>query len=104
MKIERHLNTLKEGIFRRGQESGTFHKNIFLGLCYLHGVLDGRRFYGPFGWHILYEFDKNDFEISDSLLNIYLKKDLNLKLEYLQTMKYIFSNINFAGKISRSED
>lgn len=43
MKIERHLQTLKEGIFRRGNETGVMHKNMFLGLAYLHGVLDGRR-------------------------------------------------------------
>jgi dynein heavy chain, axonemal len=65
MKIERHLETIKEGTFRRGADSGIFHKNMFMGLCYLHGVLDGRRAYGPLGWHVVYEFDNNDFEISD---------------------------------------
>lgn len=79
MKLERHLSTLKEGIFKRGQESGVFHKNVFLGLCYLHAVLDGRRVFGPFGWHVAYEFDKNDFDISDSILQSYIKKDFAFK-------------------------
>lgn len=33
-----------------------------------------------------------------------MKKDMNNKVESLEVMKYIFSNINFAGKISRTED
>lgn len=104
MKIERHLETLKEGVFRRGNETGIFHKNVFLGLCYLHGVLEGRRQYGPLGWHVVYDFDQNDFDISDSLLQSYLKKEMTVKYDSLGVMKYIFSNINFAGKISRQED
>lgn len=104
MKVERHLQSIKESTFRRYGEVGTVHKNIYLGLCYLHGVLDGRRQYGPLGWHVVYEFDKNDFDISDSLLTSYLKKEMTYKYESLNAMKYIFSQINFAGKISRSED
>ena len=103
-KVERHLMTLKEGIFRRGQDFATFHKNLYFGLCYLHAILDGRRTYGPLGWHVVYEFDKNDFEISDSIVTSYMKKEYSLRLDSLQSMKYIFSNINFAGKISRVED
>ncbi len=104
MKIERHLSGIKDGIFKRGQETGTFHKNLFIGLCYLHGVLDGRRAYGPFGWHVAYEFDKNDFDISDQIVQTYLKKDIEDKLDTLEVVKHVLTNINFNGKISRTED
>ena len=104
MKIEQHLMGLKDGIFRRGQESGIYHKNVFFGLSYLHGVLEGRRQYASLGWNVVYEFDRNDFDISNEILNVYLKRDFDHKLEALEVMKYIFAQVSWAGKISRSED
>ena len=56
---------------------------MFMGLSYLHGVLEGRRNYGSLGWNVVYEFDRNDFEISDTVLNVYLKKDFDTtKMEW----------------------
>ena len=77
---------------------------MFFGLSYLHGVLEGRRSYGSLGWSIAYAFDTNDFDTSNAVLDIYLKRDFEHKLESLKVMKYIFAQINFAGKISRTED
>jgi hypothetical protein len=65
MKIERHLEQQKEANLKRYGDLGTMHKNVFFGLCYLHGVLDGRRAYHSLGWNVSYIFDKNDFDLSD---------------------------------------
>jgi hypothetical protein len=77
------------------------HKNLYLGLCYLHAILDGRRAYGTLGWNLrVFEFDQNDFDISDSIVNSYMvqRHDDN---KMLKVLKYIFGTINFAGKLNR---
>lgn len=54
------------------------------------------------------EFDLQDFEISDSIVNSYIadQKPDQLLNEHriLQVLKYIFSEITFAGKLNRQED
>lgn len=75
MKIERHMSQMPADLFRRNIDRGTLHKNLYFGLCYLHAVLDGRRAYGPLGWNLVYDFDKNDFDISESIVTSYIAEE-----------------------------
>lgn len=51
-----------------------------------------------------HEFDVNDFEISENLLASYVKRGIKDQIQVLKSLKYIFSKINFAGKVCRVED
>lgn len=105
MKIERNVEQLvKDGGFRRSLGNVIFHKNMYFGLCYLHAVLNGRSQYGTLGWNKYYEFDANDFELSEQTLGNVMKKEIKDQTGKLFWFKYMFAKINFAGKITNFED
>ncbi len=70
----------------------------------MHAILDGRRSYGTIGWNVPHEFDTNDFEISENLLSSFIKREIREPEHILRSLKYVFSKINFAGKVCRIED
>ena len=49
-------------------------------------------------------FDSSDFSISEAQIKDFLDKGIEDKGTMLNMIKYLFSNINFSGKISRVED
>jgi dynein heavy chain len=67
------LDQEKEGFFRKAGKHANYHKNVFLGLAYLHANLGGRARYGTLGWHLPYQFDVSDFEISNAQLREVMK-------------------------------
>jgi dynein heavy chain len=77
---------------------------MYFGLCYLHAVLDGRSQYGTLGWNKYNDFDSNDFDLSEQILNAIMKKEIKEPVERLLWLKYVFGKINFAGKIATFED
>lgn len=90
----------------RGSIQSKFFKNLFFSLSYLHSVLDGRSQFGPLGWNIYAGFDASDFEISCEQIKAAVLDNAALadRDAVLFVIKYLFMNINFAGKISRKED
>jgi hypothetical protein len=102
-KIERHFERLKEDVWKRNSENGNLHKNLFFGLSYLHAIVDGRRQFGPLGWHINYDFDQTDFDISEQIITSYIQSK-EAQTKTLEVVKYIFGQVNFAGKLNRFED
>jgi len=95
------LKHLAPDTFKQNIEFGNIHKNLLFGLCYLHAVLDGTRDFGPLGWHVCYDFDQNDFDISDSIINSYMTPKQEMKRSHYSIMNYIFGHVNFMRKISR---
>ena len=104
LKMERFVEGLEaDATWRKGREA-TLHKNLYFALSYLHAVLDGRKAYGPLGWNVYCGFDASDFSISEAQIRSALEKGIEDKDTMLHMIKYLFSNINFSGKISRAED
>lgn len=93
-----------EGDFRRSLNNSIFHKNMFFGLAYLHSVLDGRASFGTLGWNVPREFDANDFHISNRQLVQTVRVIIDDTTQKMRTLKYLFSQINFASKIACFED
>ena len=104
LKMERFIENFEaDQTWRKGQNS-TLHKNLYFALSYLHAVLDGRKAYGPLGWNVYGGFDASDFSISEAQIKSVIDKGIEDKDTMLHMIKYLFSNINFSGKISRAED
>ena len=103
LKMERLVEKMESENWRKIFHR-RFYKNVFIGLCYLHSVLDGRGEYGTLGWNIYSGFDSSDFEISAEQIKSLLPDDLKEKDLVLFVIKYLFANINYSGKISRKED
>lgn len=106
MKFEKKIEQLnKEGWFKRAaSKNQNFQKNLYFALSYLHSILDGRSQYGTVGWNKYKSFDRNDFDISAEMLGAITKKEIKDQSSKLQQLKYIFSKIFFAGKITNFED
>jgi dynein heavy chain len=102
--MERHIDNFEmDSMWRKGQYVN-LHKNLYFALSYLHSVLDGRKIYGPLGWNIYSGFDASDFSISEAQIKAILDAGIEDKDAAIHMIKYLFSNINFCGKISRTED
>jgi dynein heavy chain len=57
-------STKQEKLFYNTSDKPAEWKQLYLSLCYFHGVLRERRRYGPVGWNIYYDFNDSDFKIS----------------------------------------
>lgn len=98
----------KEQYFRKSGRQANLHQNLFFGLVYLHALLKGRRNYGHLGWNLQYKFDFGDFEVGSAQLasvvgTISAQRPAS-RPAALQVLSYLYSQVNYAGKIQRAED
>jgi hypothetical protein len=98
------LDQEKDGFFRKAGRHANYHKNLFTGLAYFHANLGGRRRYGTLGWHLPYQFDFGDFEVSNAQLREAMKRGTGDLIATLDTLKYFYAHINYAGRVHRTED
>lgn len=78
------------------------YRKLFFSLCFFHAVILERRQFQQLGWNIIYSFNDSDFEISNSLLSLYLD-------EYRQetpwrALKYLIADINYGGHVTDDWD
>jgi len=103
--MERLIEKMEQETGWRKLQQRKIFKNLYMSLCYLHSVLDGRSEFGSLGWNIYSGFDASDFEISAEQIKASLtSEELKDRDSILYILKYLFANINFSGKISRKED
>ena len=105
LKLQKFVEQLEaEGGFKRSLQNQNMHKNCFYGLSYLHSIMEGRASFGSQGWNIYNGFDASDHEISAAQLTKFMRSDVKSESTMLKVIKYIFSKINYAGKIAVQED
>ncbi|CDW77756.1 dynein heavy chain axonemal [Stylonychia lemnae] len=91
-------------VFKKSKSNAVLHKNLQFCIIYFHSVLVGRKKYGTLGWNVPYEFDFSDFEISGSQLLQMMRRNVIDDETNLKMMRYLIGEINYSGKIQRSED
>jgi len=77
---------------------------LFFALAYMHSILECRGKYGTLGWNVQYKFDFSDFEVSNAQLTSVIKTSSQDYTVGLEMLKYFYANVNYAGKIQRTED
>jgi dynein heavy chain len=79
-------------------------KSLFFALCFFHGVVLGRRRFGPLGWNIRYEWTKGDLDISRKQLNLYLgEMPVGGELPF-KTLRFLAGEINYGGRVTDDWD
>jgi Dynein heavy chain AAA lid domain len=60
-----------------------------------------RRKYGKIGWNVNYDFNESDFNISRSLLSLYLQKSFEDQNEFLPwgSLKYLIGDAMYGGTV-----
>ncbi|XP_029676723.1 dynein heavy chain 7, axonemal-like [Formica exsecta] len=75
---------------------------VLYGLCFFHGIVRERRYFGPQGWNVPYNFDHADFEISvRQLQDLINEAENNIPFD---TLLYLIGECNYGGKIMDSLD
>jgi dynein heavy chain len=98
--LQRLYNLIPEGSFNRSKTPHKYKKLLF-SLCFFHSILLERKKFMTLGWNRTYDFNDADFQVSDSLLSIYLD-------EYEHTpwdaIKYLIADLNYGGHVTDKWD
>ena len=75
-------------------------------LTFFHSTIQERKKYGKIGWNVNYAFNASDFNISMSLIELYLEKAHELKEEGLpwETLRYLIGEAMYGGRVTDDYD
>ncbi|XP_069857585.1 dynein axonemal heavy chain 2 isoform X2 [Dipodomys merriami] len=77
------------------------YKKLLFALCFFHSVLLERKKFLQLGWNIVYDFNDSDFEVSESLLRLYLDDYEDTPWDAL---KYLIAGVNYGGHVTDDWD
>ncbi|XP_056156824.1 dynein axonemal heavy chain 2 [Lampris incognitus] len=98
--MKRLYNLLTEAQFTRCSRPHLYRKLLF-SLCFFHSVLLERKKFLQLGWNIVYGFNDSDFEVSESLLSLYLDEYEEIPWDAL---KYLIAGVNYGGHVTDDWD
>ncbi|KAF0304890.1 Dynein heavy chain 2, axonemal [Amphibalanus amphitrite] len=98
--IKRLYQNMTEAQFTACPRQSNYKKLLF-SLCFFHSVLLERRKFQQLGWNILYGFNDSDFEVSESLLSIYLREYEDPPWDAL---KYLIAGVMYGGHVTDDWD
>lgn len=84
----------------------TAYKSLVYVVSFFHSIILDRRKYGKIGWNVSYDFNESDFNISSSLLSMYLRKAYDAKDETIpwNSLKYLIGEAMYGGRVTDSFD
>ncbi|XP_068615161.1 dynein axonemal heavy chain 2-like [Brachionichthys hirsutus] len=77
------------------------YKKLLFSLSFFHSILLERKKFLQLGWNIVYGFNDSDFEVSESLLRLYLDEYEEIPWDAL---KYLIAGVNYGGHVTDDWD
>ncbi|XP_029381754.1 dynein heavy chain 2, axonemal [Echeneis naucrates] len=78
-----------------------YYRKLLFSLCFFHSILLERKKFLQLGWNIVYGFNDSDFEVSESLLRLYLDEYKEIPWDAL---KYLIAGVNYGGNVTDDWD
>uniref|UniRef100_A0A4W6ECP9 Dynein axonemal heavy chain 2 n=1 Tax=Lates calcarifer TaxID=8187 RepID=A0A4W6ECP9_LATCA len=98
--MKRLYQLVTEAQFNRCSRPVLYRKLLFA-LCFFHSILLERKKFLQLGWNIVYGFNDSDFEVSESLLSLYLNEYEEIPWDAL---KYLIAGVNYGGHVTDDWD
>ncbi|XP_062301425.1 dynein axonemal heavy chain 2 [Scomber scombrus] len=98
--MKRLYQVVTEAQFTRCSRPVLYRKLLF-SLCFFHSILLERKKFLQLGWNIVYGFNDSDFEVSESLLSLYLDEYEEIPWDAL---KYLIAGVNYGGHVTDDWD
>ncbi|KAF1380471.1 hypothetical protein PFLUV_G00164080 [Perca fluviatilis] len=98
--MKRLYQLVTEAQFNRCSRPVVYRKMLF-SLCFFHSILLERKKFLQLGWNIIYGFNNSDFEVSESLLSLYLDEYEEIPWDAL---KYLIAGVNYGGHVTDDWD
>ncbi|XP_070711337.1 dynein axonemal heavy chain 2 [Pempheris klunzingeri] len=98
--MKRLYQLVTEAQFNRCSRPVIYRKLLF-SLCFFHSILQERKKFLQLGWNIVYGFNDSDFEVSESLLSLYLDEYEEIPWDAL---KYLIAGVNYGGHVTDDWD
>ncbi|XP_030578556.1 dynein heavy chain 2, axonemal [Archocentrus centrarchus] len=98
--MKRLYQLVTEAQFNRCSKPKLYRKLLF-SLCFFHSILLERKKFLQMGWNIVYGFNDSDFEVSESLLNLYLNEYEEIPWDAL---KYLIAGVSYGGHVTDEWD
>ncbi|KAM6949562.1 LOW QUALITY PROTEIN: dynein axonemal heavy chain 2 [Aplochiton taeniatus] len=98
--MKRLYQLVTESQFTRCARPALYRKLLF-SLCFFHSVLLERKKFLQLGWNIIYGFNDSDFEVSESLMSLYLDEYEEIPWDAL---KYLIAGVNYGGHVTDDWD
>ncbi|TKS69390.1 Dynein heavy chain 2, axonemal [Collichthys lucidus] len=77
------------------------YKKLLFSLCFFHSILLERKKFLQLGWNTVYGFSDSDFEVSESLLRLYLN---NYEEVPLDALKFLIAEVIYGGHVTDDLD
>ncbi|CDQ86290.1 unnamed protein product [Oncorhynchus mykiss] len=98
--MKRLYQLVTEAQFTRCARPVLYRKLLFA-LCFFHSILLERKKFLQLGWNIIYGFNDSDFEVSESLMSLYLDEYEEIPWDAL---KYLIAGVNYGGHVTDDFD